>query len=114
MKHLWVKASTEVFTDGGKSIQYACEDFPGVFVYSNAVYIPHTYDNGRWLYRSFAIETPLGFLTKEFRTLKEAERLLRMEGLKMRIGVDVALSQRDLQRLRKLDRALDRKQRRAR
>lgn len=32
----------------------------------------------------------------------------------MRIGVDVALSQRDLQRLRKLDRALDRMQRRAR
>lgn len=31
----------------------------------------------------------------------------------MRIGVDVALSQRDLQRLRKLDRALDRMQRKA-
>ena len=31
----------------------------------------------------------------------------------MRIGVDVALSQRDIQRLRKLDRALDRMQRRA-
>lgn len=30
MKHLWVKASTEVFEDGGKSIQYTCEDFPGV------------------------------------------------------------------------------------
>lgn len=73
MKHLWVKTSTEVFEDGGKSIQYTCEDFPGVFVYSNAVYIPHTYDNGRWLYRSFAIETPLGFLTKEFRTLREAK-----------------------------------------
>lgn len=73
MKHLWVKTSTEVFEDGGKSIQYTCEDFPGVFVYSNAVYIPHTYDNGRWLYRSFAIETPLGFLAKEFRTLREAK-----------------------------------------
>lgn len=73
MKHLWVKTSTEVFEDGGKSIQYTCEDFPGVFVYSNAVYIPHSYDNGRWLYRSFAIETPLGFLTKEFRTLREAK-----------------------------------------
>lgn len=73
MKHLWVKTSTEVFEDGGKSIQYTCEDFPGVFVYSNAVYIPHTYDNGKWLYRSFAIETPLGFLTKEFRTLMEAK-----------------------------------------
>ena len=73
MKHLWVKTSTEVFEDGGKSIQYTCEDFHGIFVYSNAVYIPHTYDNGRWLYRSFAIETPLGFLTKEFRTLREAK-----------------------------------------
>ena len=31
----------------------------------------------------------------------------------MRIRVDVALSQRDIQRLRKLDRALDRMQRRA-
>lgn len=31
----------------------------------------------------------------------------------MRIGVDVALSQRDLQRLRRLDRALDRMQRKA-
>ena len=31
----------------------------------------------------------------------------------MRIGVDVALSQRDLQRLRRLDRRLDRIQRRA-
>ena len=31
----------------------------------------------------------------------------------MRIGVDVTLNQRDLQRLRKLDRALDRMQRRA-
>ena len=31
----------------------------------------------------------------------------------MRIGVDVALSQRDIQRLRKLDRALDRIQRKA-
>lgn len=31
----------------------------------------------------------------------------------MRIGVDVTLSQRDIQRLRKLDRALDRIQRRA-
>lgn len=31
----------------------------------------------------------------------------------MRIGVDVALSQRDIQRLRKLDRALDRMQRKA-
>ncbi len=31
----------------------------------------------------------------------------------MRIGVDVALSQRDLQRLRRLDRKLDRIQRRA-
>lgn len=31
----------------------------------------------------------------------------------MRIGVDVTLSQRDLQRLRRLDRALDRMQRRA-
>ena len=39
MKHLWVKASTAVFDDGGKSIRYTCEDFPGVFVYSNAVYI---------------------------------------------------------------------------
>lgn len=32
MKHLWVKTSTEVFEDGGKSIQYACEDFPGVTI----------------------------------------------------------------------------------
>lgn len=31
----------------------------------------------------------------------------------MRIGVDVTLSQRDIQRFRKLDRALDRMQRRA-
>lgn len=31
----------------------------------------------------------------------------------MRIGVDVTLSQRDIQRLRKLDRALDRMQRKA-
>ncbi len=31
----------------------------------------------------------------------------------MRIGVDVTLSQRDLQRLRRLDRALDKLQRRA-
>ncbi len=31
----------------------------------------------------------------------------------MRIGVDVALSQRDIQRLRKLDRKLDKLQRRA-
>lgn len=31
----------------------------------------------------------------------------------MRIGVDVALSQRDLQRMRRLDRALDRMQRKA-
>lgn len=31
----------------------------------------------------------------------------------MRIGVDVTLSQRDIQRLRKLDQALDRMQRRA-
>ena len=73
MKHLWVKTSTEVFEDGGKSIQYTCEDFPGVFVYSNAVYIPHANGNGKWLYRSFAIETPLGFLAKEFRTLREAK-----------------------------------------
>lgn len=80
MKHLWVKASTEVFDDGGKSIQYTCEDFPGVFVYSNAVYIPHAYDNGRWLYRSFAIETPLGFLTKEFRTLREAKAFVENGG----------------------------------
>ena len=80
MKHLWVKTSTEVFEDGGKSIQYTCEDFPGVFVYSNAVYIPHTYDNGRWLYRSFAIETPLGFLAKEFRTLREAKAFVENGG----------------------------------
>ena len=73
MKHLWVKANTEVFDDGGKSIKYTCEDFPGVFVYSNAVYIPHANGNGKWLYRSFAIETPLGFLAKEFRTLREAK-----------------------------------------
>ena len=32
MKHLWVKTSTEVFEDGGKSIQYTCEDFPGVTI----------------------------------------------------------------------------------
>ena len=31
----------------------------------------------------------------------------------MRIGVDVTITQRDIQRLRKLDRALDRMQRRA-
>lgn len=81
MKHLWVKVSTEEFEDGGKSIQYACEDFPGVFVYSNAVYIPHTHDNGRWLYRSFAIETPLGFLKKEFRTLRDAKAFVENGGL---------------------------------
>lgn len=81
MKHLWVKASTEVLDDGGKSIQYTCEDFPGVFVYSNAVYIPKTNYNGKWLYRSFAIETPLGFLTKEFRTLREAKAFVESGGL---------------------------------
>lgn len=84
MKHLWEKASTECFADGGKSIQYTCEDFPGVFVYSNAVYIPHTYDNGKWLYRSFAIETPLGFLAKEFRTLREAKAFVENGGLNVR------------------------------
>lgn len=81
MKHLWEKVNTEVFEDGGKSIQYACEDFPDVFIYSNAVYIPHPYDNGRWLYRSFAVETPLGLLTKEFRTLKEAKAFVENGGL---------------------------------
>lgn len=85
MKHLWVKTSTEVFEDGGKSIQYTCEDFPSVFVYSNAVYIPHTYDNGRWLYRSFAIETPFGFLAKEFRTLREAKAFVESGQLKKAI-----------------------------
>lgn len=80
MKHLWKKASTAVFDDGGKNIQYTCDDFPGVFVHSNAVYIPHPYDNGRWLYRSFAIETPLGFLVKEFRTLREAKAFVENGG----------------------------------
>lgn len=81
MKHLWEKASAEYFADGGKSIRYTCEDFPGISVYSNAVYIPHAYDNGRWLYRSFAIETPLGVLTKEFRTLREAKAFVENGGL---------------------------------
>lgn len=80
MKHLWVKASTEVFEDGGKSIQYTCEDFPGVSVYSNTQFMPHTWDNGGWMYHGYYVETS-GRFRKDFRTLKEAKAFVENGGL---------------------------------
>lgn len=79
IKHLWKKASTECFADGGKRIKYQCEDFPGISVYSNTEYMPHTWDNGGWLYHSYSVET--WEFRKDFRTLKEAKAFVENGGL---------------------------------
>lgn len=80
MKHLLEKASTECFADGGKSIQYTCEDFPGVFVYSNTECRPHANGSGGWMCHRYSVETSWGF-KKEFRTLKEAKAFVENGGL---------------------------------
>lgn len=80
VKHLWKKASAEYFADGGKRIKYKCEDFPGVSIYSNTEYMPHTWDNGGWLYHSYYVQTLWRF-RKDFRTLKEAKAFVENGGL---------------------------------
>lgn len=79
MKHLWVKAGTKVFADGGKHIRYTCEDFPGVYVYSDAVFTPHANGEGGWMYHSYSVATSWGFV-KMFRTLREAKAFVENGG----------------------------------
>ena len=80
MKHLWEKASTERFADGGKRIEYQCKDFPGISVCSNTKCIPHANRGGGWMCHSFSVETSVGF-RKDFRTLKEANAFVENGGL---------------------------------
>lgn len=80
MKHLWWVASRALHATGGQRIQYLCEDFPGVSVYSNTEYMPHTWDNGGWLYHSYYVQTSWGF-RKDFRTLREAKAFVENGGL---------------------------------
>ena len=81
MKHLWWTASRELYAAGGQRIQYLCEDFPDVSVYSNMEFRPHANgDSGGWMCHSFSVETPDGF-KKEFRTLREAKAFVENGGL---------------------------------
>lgn len=80
MKHLWERASTECFADGGKSIQYTCDDFPDISVYSNTECRPHANGSGGWMCHRYSVETSWGF-KKEFRTLKEAKAFVENGGL---------------------------------
>lgn len=80
MRHLWWVASRTFHTTGGQRIQYLCEDFPDISVYSNMEYIPHAGRSGSWKYSSYSVETNDGF-KKEFRTLREAKAFVENGGL---------------------------------
>ena len=79
-KYLWWVGSRALHATGGQRIQYLCDNFPGFSVNSNTEFMPHTYDNGGWLYHSYSVETCWGF-KKEFRTLKEAKAFVENGGL---------------------------------
>lgn len=80
MKHLWWVASRALHATGGQRIQYLCDDFPDVSVYSDTRNIPHADRSGGWMCRSYSVETNDGF-KKEFRTLREAKAFVENGGL---------------------------------
>lgn len=80
MKHLWWVASRALHATGGQKIQYLCEDFPDISVYSDAVFTPHANGEGGWICHSYSVETSWGF-RKQFTKLKEAKAFVENGGL---------------------------------
>lgn len=79
MKHFWWVASRALHATGGQKIQYLCDDFPDISVYSNTECRPHANGSGGWMCHRYSVETSWGF-KKEFRTLREAKAFVENGG----------------------------------